>query len=166
MIVRRLAGNRGEVVAVPLSERAGALSGSLKQASLARTMDGPATLRVGSGLVRITDRLIFKFRGVDSITDAETLAGADVCDSARASAPPLPEGEYFQADLVGCEVVERATGAPVGRGARLAGCRRPGGCWSRRRWTAMETADPVRRLDLCGDRCRRPADPWWTCRKA
>ena len=50
------------------------------------------------------DRLIFKFQGVDTIADAERLAGADV------SIPidqriEIPEGEYFQSDIVGCEVV-------------------------------------------------------------
>ena len=29
--------------------------------------------------------------------------------------PPLPQGEYYQSDLVGCEVVERATGQSLGR---------------------------------------------------
>lgn len=52
------------------------------------------------------DRVVFKFRGVDTISDAEKLAGADVCIS-RDERLELPEGEYFQSDLVGCRVVER-----------------------------------------------------------
>jgi 16S rRNA processing protein RimM len=58
--------------------------------------------------------LVFKFRGVDSIDDAEKLAGAEV-RVPKAQRVQLEEGEYFQSDLVGCEVVERATGQPVGQ---------------------------------------------------
>lgn len=58
--------------------------------------------------------LIFKFRGVDSISEAEELAGAEV-RVPRAERAPLPEGEYYQSDLVGCEVIERATGERLGR---------------------------------------------------
>ncbi len=52
-------------------------------------------------------RLIFKFRGIDSITEAERLRGAEVRipESERGDAP---EGEYYQSDLIGCEVVDRA----------------------------------------------------------
>ena len=52
------------------------------------------------------DRVIFKFRGVDSISDAEALAGADV-SIPKAERADLPDGEYFQTDLVGCTVFAR-----------------------------------------------------------
>ncbi len=52
------------------------------------------------------DRVIFKFRGVNSISEAEALAGADVCIPKNARAD-LPEGEFYQTDLVGCTVLER-----------------------------------------------------------
>ena len=58
------------------------------------------------------DQLIFKFKGVDTISDAERLAGADVSIPIDQRAEP-PEGEYFQSDLVGCEVVDSA-GRPLG----------------------------------------------------
>lgn len=50
---------------------------------------------------------ILKFRGVDSIKDAECFAGSElwVPLSDRAK---LPEGEYFQSDLIGCVVVDEA----------------------------------------------------------
>lgn len=51
------------------------------------------------------DRLIFKFKGVDTISDAERLAGADVAIPMEARAQ-AGEGEYYQSDLVGCEVFE------------------------------------------------------------
>jgi 16S rRNA processing protein RimM len=58
--------------------------------------------------------LIFKFKGIDSIEDAEPLAGAEVRVPANQRAP-LDPGEFFQSDLVGCEVVERRTGEQLGR---------------------------------------------------
>jgi 16S rRNA processing protein RimM len=51
------------------------------------------------------DQLIFKFAGVDSISDAQRLAGADVAIPLDQRVE-LPEGEYFQSDLIGCEVVD------------------------------------------------------------
>lgn len=53
------------------------------------------------------DRLIFKFKGVDTISDAERFSGADVSIpmEQRAAAPP---GEYFQSDLIGCDVFDPA----------------------------------------------------------
>jgi 16S rRNA processing protein RimM len=59
------------------------------------------------------DTLVFKFRGMDTISDAEKLNGAEVRVplSQRASLDP---GEFYQSDLVGCEVLDRA-GAVLGR---------------------------------------------------
>lgn len=51
------------------------------------------------------DHLIFKFKGVDTISDAERLAGADVSIPMEERAQ-VAEGEYYQSDLVGCEVFE------------------------------------------------------------
>ena len=51
------------------------------------------------------DHIIFKFRGVDSISQAEALVGADVCVPAGERLT-LPEGEYYQSDLIGCEIVD------------------------------------------------------------
>jgi 16S rRNA processing protein RimM len=58
--------------------------------------------------------LIFKFRGVDTISDAERLTGSEVRIpiSQRTALEP---GEFFQSDLVGCEVVDRRTGESLGR---------------------------------------------------
>lgn len=60
------------------------------------------------------DTLIFKFRGVDTISQAEMLTGVEVRvpASQRASLEP---GEYFQSDLIGCEVVERRSGNALGK---------------------------------------------------
>ncbi|MBX5493698.1 MAG: 16S rRNA processing protein RimM [Bryobacteraceae bacterium] len=59
-------------------------------------------------------RLIFKFRGIDTIRDAEPLQGADVCIP-LSERPVLPEGEYYQSDIIGCEVFERETEESLGR---------------------------------------------------
>jgi 16S rRNA processing protein RimM len=51
------------------------------------------------------EHVIFKFKGVDTISDAERLAGADVSIPFEQRAE-IPEGEYYQSDLVGCEVFD------------------------------------------------------------
>lgn len=58
--------------------------------------------------------LVFKFEGVDSISDAEALRGAEV-HVPRSERISLDPGEYFISDLVGCEVRDRASGRPIGR---------------------------------------------------
>jgi 16S rRNA processing protein RimM len=62
--------------------------------------------------------LIFKFAGVDTISDAEALSGSEV-RIPIAERMPLEEGEYFDSDLVGSDVIERGSGASLGRVARL-----------------------------------------------
>jgi 16S rRNA processing protein RimM len=59
-------------------------------------------------------RLILKFRGVDTMTDAERLEGREV-RVPRNQRLALEPGEYYQSDLIGCEVVERESGALLGR---------------------------------------------------
>jgi ribosomal 30S subunit maturation factor RimM len=59
--------------------------------------------------------LIFKFRGVDTISDAELLTGAEVRVPLD-QRTPLEPGEFFQDDLVGCQVVDRR---PASRWARF-----------------------------------------------
>lgn len=51
------------------------------------------------------DHLIFKFKGVDTISAAEALAGANVSIPLD-QRPAAPDGEYYQSDLVGCEVFD------------------------------------------------------------
>ena len=56
---------------------------------------------------------VFKFRGVDTISGAELLAGAEV-RIPFAERVALGEGEHYLSDLIGCEVRERRTGDLVG----------------------------------------------------
>jgi len=58
------------------------------------------------------DHLIFKFKGVDSISDAEKLAGAEVAIPFEQRAA-LADDEVYESDLIGCEVFD-ATGRSLG----------------------------------------------------
>jgi 16S rRNA processing protein RimM len=51
------------------------------------------------------DHLILKFKGVDTISDAEKLAGAEVAIPFEQRAA-LAEDEVYQSDLIGCEVFD------------------------------------------------------------
>ena len=113
-IVGKTRGNRGEVTAVALSSKPERYE-ALEQVTLFPP-GGPA----GGVPYEIEETwfhqgvLILKFRGVDSISEAESLYGAEMCvpESERIQ---LEEGEYFQDDLIGCEVVDRRTGESLGR---------------------------------------------------
>ena len=107
-------GNRGEVTALALSgkpERYQALREVYLfgpgESGWSRSYEVESTWFHGGTLV-------FKFRGVDTIADAEHLAGAEVRVPIGERAP-LEPGEFFQSDLVGCEVVDRRTGESLGR---------------------------------------------------
>jgi len=55
---------------------------------------------------------VFTLKGIESSEAAETLAGAAV-SMRRDELPPLPEDEFYWADLVGCAVVDEG-GSPLG----------------------------------------------------
>lgn len=63
-------------------------------------------------------RLILKFSGFGSIPDAERLRLARV-QVRRDSLGPLPEGEFYFEDLLGCKLVDHATGRDVGSIAEI-----------------------------------------------
>jgi 16S rRNA processing protein RimM len=58
-------------------------------------------------------RPIVAFAGVDTMTGAEELAGAELWVP-EAEAGPLPEGTFYRHELVGCEVRD-VHDAPIGR---------------------------------------------------
>lgn len=60
------------------------------------------------------DKLVFKFAGIDTMTDAEKLNGADVCIPLEERAP-LPEGEYYHSDLIGAQVIDLTTQHVIGQ---------------------------------------------------
>jgi len=59
-------------------------------------------------------RVVLKFAGVDSITDAETLRGLEVA-ILRAERAPLEAGAVYIADLIGCALVDSGTGMTLGK---------------------------------------------------
>jgi 16S rRNA processing protein RimM len=93
----RARGNKGELAAIPLS-------GRLDQVRHVIIKDAP--MEIERTWIH-GDHVIFKFKGIDSISDAERLAGADVSIPFD-QRPQAPVGEYYQSDLVGCLVVDQS----------------------------------------------------------
>ena len=109
--VIRPRGNRGEVLVRSLTDVPGRLE-RLKwaQAQLADGSDVPVEIErawVHRG------EWVLKFAEVDSIGDAERFRGANIWVSAEQRGE-LPEGEFFQSDLIGCVVVDAASGSELG----------------------------------------------------
>jgi 16S rRNA processing protein RimM len=104
-------GNRGEITALALSDRPDRYQ-ALVQVYLCGT---------GAPLPRQVEHtwfhngtLIFKFHGIDSISDAQLLTGCEV-RVPIAERTPLEPGEFFQSELVGCEVFDHRSGERLGR---------------------------------------------------
>jgi 16S rRNA processing protein RimM len=111
-VLGKARGIRGEVTAVPLTgkpERFESLRGAYLYTA------GGALEPVEVESCWFHDRtLILKFRGIDSMSQAEPLAGAEV-RVPRSQRVALEPGEFFQSDLMGCEVVDRRSGESLGR---------------------------------------------------
>ncbi len=58
-------------------------------------------------------RLVLKFEGVDSRNDCERLRNAELRIPLE-DRPATAEGEYYYSDLVGCRLIDRATGRDEG----------------------------------------------------
>jgi len=58
-------------------------------------------------------RLVFKFAGIDNISDAEVWHGAELRIPAAERAP-LDEGEFYYSDLIGCDVWDIRSGDRLG----------------------------------------------------
>jgi 16S rRNA processing protein RimM len=108
-VLGKTRGNRGEVTAEPFSSKPERYQ-MLEEVYLFGTGQPFRVEKVWfhDGV------LVFKFAGIDNISDAEQLRGAEVRIPLGERAA-LEEGEYFQSDLVGCEVIERRTGQSLGR---------------------------------------------------
>jgi len=59
-------------------------------------------------------RLLLRFAGIDSLSDAEQVAGWQVQIPAE-SRPAAPAGRFYLGDLMGCEVSELDGGKTLGR---------------------------------------------------
>jgi 16S rRNA processing protein RimM len=107
-VLGRVRGNRGELTAISLTKPE-------RFENLREVFLFPEGARQELESAWFHDnRLILKFRGVDTISDAERLQGREV-RVPRGDRMPLEPGEYYESDLIGCEVVERAGGASLGR---------------------------------------------------
>jgi 16S rRNA processing protein RimM len=114
-VLGRPRGNRGELTAISLSSKPERFArlGQVRLDSGASVSDAEVEEVWEHG-----GELVFKFRGVDSISDAEKLRGAEV-QVPRAERVELEPGEYFHSDLIDCEVVERSSGRRIGKVTRF-----------------------------------------------
>ena len=110
-IVARAHGNKGQVIVNPETDFPGdrfAPGNVLIVEHAGQTIERRiATARFQQG------RPIIGFEGVETMNDAESLAGA-VLKVPVSDLAPLPGGTYYRHDLVGCEVKDTA-GQPLGR---------------------------------------------------
>jgi 16S rRNA processing protein RimM len=110
-VLTRPWGLRGELVAIPFSDHQERFQ-SLGRVYLFGSGGAPEKYEVES--VRgAAGSLLFKFRGIDSMSDAEPWRGAEV-RIPREERLHLELGEFFLSDLEGCEVIERRTGETLG----------------------------------------------------
>ena len=110
-VLGKTRGNRGELTAFPLSGKPERYQ-ALEEVFLFGSGSG-ARYEVESTWFH-NGTLIFKFRGVDTISEAELLVGAEVRVPLE-QRTPLEQGEFFQDDLLGCQVGDRRTGQSLGK---------------------------------------------------
>lgn len=117
-LLGRPRGNRGEVTAHSLSSKRDRFQ---RLGEVRLLPEKPGNGKPGDApMLRVEEvwdhdgTLIFKFAGIDSISAAETLRGAEV-QVPRAERVELEPGEYFHSDLIGCEVCERGSDRRVGK---------------------------------------------------
>jgi 16S rRNA processing protein RimM len=111
-VLGRAWGIRGELIAIPFSDHPERYE-NLGRVYLFSEGREPGKFEVES-VRNQSGSLLFKFHGVDSMTDAESWRGAEVRIPLEERIA-LDSGEVFLSDLIGCEVVERGTGQSLGR---------------------------------------------------
>ncbi len=106
-------GNRGELAAISLTSKPERFQ-KLREVFLFRDERPvePARFHVESVRQHLRSWL-FKFRGVDTISQAELLEQSEV-RIPWAERPPLEESEHYLSDLMGCEVRDGRTGELIG----------------------------------------------------
>lgn len=97
----RARGNRGELLVEIYSSRPGRAE-ELKDVTL--DLDGRRRATAVERVWVHDGRTVLKFAGIDSISQAEEWAGADILvpETERVEAG---QGEFFHADLIGCSVI-------------------------------------------------------------
>lgn len=109
--IARPRGVRGELLAISQTDVPGRFEG-LKRA-YARLVDGSDVEIEFEDAWPYRGDWVLKLAGVDSMNDAQRFRGADIWVP-FAERATLPEGEFFQTDLIGCAVVDDATGEELG----------------------------------------------------
>jgi 16S rRNA processing protein RimM len=111
-IVARTHGNRGHVIVNPFTDF---LEKRFREGATFQVRLGDGTRQaIQVTAVRIHQgRPVIGLAGVESITDAERYQGAELRIGAEEQ-QPLPEGQYYHHQLVGCEVVT-VDGERIGR---------------------------------------------------
>ena len=110
-ILHRARGIRGEVTAESLSSRPERFA-RLKEVRLVG--EKTSSMHQVEEVWQHGGVLIFKFAGIDSMTDAEKLRGVEV-QIPRSERVELEPGEYFHSDVIGCEVRDRVSNRLIGR---------------------------------------------------
>ena len=108
--VVRPQGRRGEVLAEPLTDFAARFK-ELREVFLESPGTAPQPIKVEEVWPH-KGRMVIKFSGVDSISDASTLKGRHVLILAE-DRMPLPPSHYYLWELVGCRVVTESGGKQV-----------------------------------------------------
>jgi 16S rRNA processing protein RimM len=104
-------GRRGEVAAEILTDFPERLT-QIREAWLSGQRAAPRLTKIISCRMHL-GQAVFKFQGVDTISDAETLRGLEVQVS-LAERAPVSDGRYYVTDLIGCEVWEAGAAAALG----------------------------------------------------
>jgi 16S rRNA processing protein RimM len=112
-VLGKTRGNRGEITAEAFSSKLERYQSLRDVYVFPQSHPGQERLAVENVWVH-GGVLIFKFVGIDNITEAEKLRGAEV-RVPWSERTLLEPGEYFQSDLLGCEVVDRRSGVSLGR---------------------------------------------------
>jgi 16S rRNA processing protein RimM len=107
--LKRTRGNRGELVGEVYSQQPGRAA-RLKKVML--QSDGRTRLVEIEQYWSHHGRPVFKFAGIDSISEAEPWQGADMLAPEAERVVP-EDGEYSYTDLIGCSVVDSGV-APIG----------------------------------------------------
>lgn len=151
-VVARSHGNRGEVIVnseTDFPEERFRVGAKLRT----RRRNGTEAVLEVTSMRLQQGRPILGLAGYESINDAERLAGFELRIDPAGADEPLPEGEYYQRDLIGCAVVTES-GEPIGRVTAVEGNRASsrlvvtGG----RSEVLIPLADEICSVDLAGRR--------------
>jgi len=107
----RSRGNKGELAAELTCDDVGIFD-RFRRVSLAGGGRGREEITVERAWLH-GKRLVLKFEGIDTISQAERLAGCEV-QIPNTERPPAPPGRYYVADLLGCRVLDARSGRAIG----------------------------------------------------